>query len=391
MKHLFLTTALVLAAPALAHDHGHSDAARYRLIVADAGTPRVTVADVGHGTAAAFDLASPARLYLAPDGRHVWALQGAAGQVRVIDSGRVTEDHGDHSATVLHAPILAAGALTGQTPVHFNTGGDRVAVFWDGTGTATLHDTQAQQTLVTHQTGRPHHGVAVPLGDSTILTVAPQGEGLPDALALVDHGGTETLRIDCLNLHGEGKAGPYIAFGCEDGVAIFDTAATPPTARFITYPPDAPAGGMVRQFLSPASTLALTASFGADHITILDPAAGDGDFTFIPLPAPRVAFALTDTGEIGFAILADGRLLRFSALTGAVLAEAPGITGAYAMDRGVIRPMMAAAGDLVAVSDPAAGAVVLVDADDLAVIDRIAIGGAPQSLVLLAAEAEHDH
>jgi hypothetical protein len=104
-----------------------------------------------------------------------------------------------------------------------------------------------------------------------------------------------------------------------------------------------------------------------------------------------MAFALTDTGEIGFAILADGRLVRFSALTGRILAEAPGVTAAYSMERGVIRPMMAVAGDLVAISDPAAGSVALVDADDLAVIERMPVGGTPQSLVLMAAEADHDH
>ena len=401
MKHLLLTTTLVFAAPALAHGQGHShghghghdhdDAARYRLIVADADAPRVIVSDVGEGQTAAFDLASPARLYLGPDGRHVWAVSRAAGQVRLIDSGRAIEDHGDHSAVVLHTPSVTDSAFAGEAPVHFNFGPGRVAIFWDGTGTATLHDATGRETLATHETGRPHHGVAVPVGDMTIVTVAPDGEGLPDALALMDAAGAEVLRIDCLNLHGEGKAGNFIAFGCEDGVAIFDTSANPPTARFIAYPADAPQGGMIRQLLSPAGTLALVGNFGAEHIVIFDPMAEDGDFVFTPLPAARMAFALTDTGEIGFAILADGRLVRFSALTGRVLAEAPGVTAAYSMERGVIRPMMAVAGDLVAISDPAAGSVALVDGDDLAVIERVPVGGTPQSLVLMAAEADDDH
>ncbi|NAZ38278.1 hypothetical protein [Rubellimicrobium sp. CFH 75288] len=327
---------------------------------------------------AAFDLPSPARLHLGPDGRHVWALSRAAGAVRLIDTGRVTEDHGDHEAVVLHSPALTDAALSGEVPVHFNTGGGRAAIFWDGTGTATLHDAEGRATLAVLETGKPHHGVAVPVGAGTILTVAPEGEGLPDALALVDAEGAEVLRIDCLNLHGEGKAGPFIAFGCEDGVAIFDTAAIPPAARFVPYPADAPQGGMIRQLLSPRATLALVGNFGPDHLVVLDPTAGDGDFRFTALPAPRMAFALTGTGEVGFAILADGRLLRFSALTGAILAEAPEVTAAYAMDRSVIRPMIAVAGDRVAISDPARGAVVLVDAGDLAVIECIAIGGAPR-------------
>ena len=61
------------------------------------------------------------------------------------------------------------------------------------------------------------------------------------------------------------------------------------------------------------------------------------------------------------------------------------------MERGVVRPMIAVAGDRVAVSDPAAGQVVLVDAETLEVIDRLDIGGQPRSLLLLAAEVEHEH
>jgi hypothetical protein len=93
----------------------------------------------------------------------------------------------------------------------------------------------------------------------------------------------------------------------------------------------------------------------------------------------------------GFAMLSDGRLVRFSALTGRILSETPGVTGAYSMERGVIRPMMAVAGHRVAVSDPAAGQVVMVDADTLEIVERLDLGGQPQSLLLLTTEAEHAH
>jgi hypothetical protein len=148
---------------------------------------------------------------------------------------------------------------------------------------------------------------------------------------------------------------------------------------------------MIRQLLSPANTLALVGTWGADGIVIVDPSAATGDFAFATLPAPRMAFVLNETGEIGFAILADGRLVRFSALTGRILGEAADVTAAYSMERGVVRPMMAAAGDRVAVSDPATGQVALVDAETLAVVERVAVGGAPQALLLLAAEADHAH
>ena len=391
MKHALMTSAAVLfAAPVLADGDW-----RYRMLVADAEAPRVHIIDTfGEGMTHSLDIASPARLYLGPDGRHAWAVQRGAGQVQVIDTGLIEEDHGDHSALILEPPALLPAVTTGDTPVHFNMGGDRVAVFWDGTGDATLHGPATSgdlAPLATLATGAPHHGVAVPFSDLTIVTVAPEGEGLPDALAVVDMDGTELSRIECLNLHGEGKAANYIAFGCEDGVAIFDTSSEPPAARFLAYPSDAPEGGMIRSLLSPAETLAMIGNFGQEHIVVFDPSAETGDFMFAELPAPRMAFALDDSGQIGFAILADGRMVRFSALTGRILAEAEGITAAYSMERGVIRPMLDVAVDRVAVSDPAAGRIVLLDAETLEPSGEIEVGGQPRSLLLLAAEAEHDH
>lgn len=391
-KILALTTALVVAGPAIADDEH-----RYRLLVADAEAPQVHVADIGVDAApVTFDLASPARLYLGPDGRHAWAVQRGAGQVQLIDTGLIEEDHGDHSALILADPALLPATASGERPVHFNMGGDRVAIFWDGTGVATLHDASAAaggdlSALQSIETGKPHHGVAVPVGNVTISTVAPEGEGLPDALAVIDADGTELSRINCLNLHGEGKAAGYVAFGCEDGVAVFDTSVTPAEGRFIAYPEDAPEGGMIRTLLSPRDTLALVGNFGAERLVVFDPSSETGDFVFAELPAPRMAFALDEAGNVGFAMLADGRMVRFSALTGQMLGETASVTEAYSMERGVVRPMMAVAGDRVAVSDPAVGQVVMLDAETLKVVDRLDVGGQPRPILLLAAEAEHDH
>jgi hypothetical protein len=280
--------------------------------------------------------------------------------------------------------------------VHFNMDGARVAIFWDGSGIATLHDASAAARgdlapVMTIDTGAPHHGVAVPVGAFTIASMAPVGEGLPDALAVLGPEGAELSSVECLNLHGEGKVGVFVAFGCEDGVAVFDTSVTPPAGRFVPYPAEVPAEGMIRQLLSPRDTMALVGNWGATHMAIFDPSSETGDIVFAELPAPRMAWALDETGMEGFAMLADGRLVRFSALTGRILGEAAGVTGAYSMERGVVRPMMAFGGQRIAVSDPAAGSVAMVDADTLEVVERIAVGGAPQSLLLLAAEAEHDH
>ena len=110
-------------------------------------------------------------------------------------------------------------------------------------------------------------------------------------------------------------------------------------------------------------------------MAVLDPSSEAGGFAFAEPPAARVAWALDETGREGFAMQADGRLVRFSALTGRILGETAGVTGTYAMERGVTRPMMAVAGHRVAVSDPAAGQVVLVDAYAMEIVDHIHPGG----------------
>ncbi|MEM1432211.1 MAG: hypothetical protein AAGG09_22355 [Pseudomonadota bacterium] len=393
LRFLTLTTALSLATPALAGEE-----MKYRLLVADAGEGALHAIDIEHESAVApvtFELASAGRLYLGPDGRHVWVVQRDAGIVQLFDSGVVEEDHGDHAALVLEPAALLPATASGERPVHFNMGGDRVAVFWDGVGKATLHDASAAAAgdltpLMTLDTGGAHHGVAVPVGETVISSIAPEGEGLPDALAVFGADGTELSRVDCLNMHGEGKAAGFIAFGCEDGVALFDTSATPPEGRFVAYPEDAPEG-MLRTLLSPRDMAALVGNFGATGIAIFDPAAADGDFFFAALPAPRMAFALDDAGAEGYAILADGRLVQFSALTGKILGEVAGVTGAYAMERGVTRPMMDVAGDRIAVSDPAAGQVVLLDREALEITARIDAGAAPRAVLLMAVEADHAH
>ena len=394
MKRLLtFTAAAAFAAPAFAHD----DDLRYRLIVADADAPQVQVVDLGdEAGSATFETASSARLYLGPDGRHAWAVSRGAGQVQVLDTGVVEEDHGDHSAIILQAPALLPGTVSGERPVHFNMDDTHVAVFWDGSGVATLHDASASAggdlaPVRMIETGAPHHGVAVPVGEFVISTVAPEGEGLPDALAVLGPDGAELSRVDCLNLHGEGKAAGFVAVGCEDGVAIFDTSVTPPEGRFVAYPAEVPAEGMIRLLLSPRDTTALIGNWGSTHLVIFDPSSETGDFAFTELPAARMAFALDDAGMEGFVMLADGRLQHFSALTGRVLGELPGVTGAYSMERGVIRPMMAVTGHRIAVSDPDAGQVVLVDSETLEIVERIDTGGQPQSLLLLTAEAEHVH
>ena len=391
MKRLtpLLTAAgLALAAPASAHE-----SQVWRLIVADAEDGAVAVHDLGAGEALRVSLPAPARLHAWREGTRVWLVQRETGAVSLLDTGLEIEDHGDHIAAEFGAPALLPGTFSGERPVHVNMWGDTVAVFFDGTGEAAVVSARAMAAGEADPrmvaTGAPHHGVAAPVpGGGLILSVPTEGEGLPDALRLVDAEGAEIARVSCPDMHGEGRAAGLVAFGCTDGIAVFDPAAG--TARHISAPEGLPEGA-VRTMLSPRDTAALVGSWGREGAVILDPQSEDGHFAHLSLPAPRMAWALDEAGFTGFAILSDGRLVRFDALTGAITAEAEGVTGPYSMERGVTRPTVAVAGGRVAVSDPAAGVVAILDAGDLSGIDRLPVGGTPHGVVLISAETAHDH
>jgi hypothetical protein len=392
IRRLILASTALVATAACAHAEEFS----YRLFVGDAAEPTLWVLDPGAEAAPeTHSLASPTRILAGPDGRHLYLLQRDAGVVAVLDSGFRVEDHGDHAAAAFEeAASLLPVSVEGPKPIHFNLDHDKIAIFFDGSGEARVWreaafvggDTTPVKSL---STARPHHGVAVPFGDLTIVSVPGEGDGsLPDRLAVVDADGSVLVEQACTGAHGEGSVGAYIAFGCLDGVAVFDTAASPPTSRLLAYPEGLPKEASVRNFLSPRDYMALVGTFGADGLVILDPSSETGEFHHVTLPAPRVAFALNTTGDTGYALLADGRLLRFSALTGRITGELAGATQAYSMDQGVIRPQMSFAGERLAISDPAVGSVVLIDPGAMSVASRIALDGSPQTVLLMAAQID---
>jgi zinc transport system substrate-binding protein len=364
--------------------------------VADAATGTVTVVDLAAGTVLdRISLAAPARLYPGADRSLVHAVQNGADAVAVIDSGIRFEDHGDHADLEVSAPALLPVRLAGPKPVHFNTGDGTVAVFFDGDGRAgvwteaALREGRAEPARRL-ATSRAHHGVAKPVGELMALSV-PAAEGsLPEAVVLLDPAGSEVGRVACPQLHGEGSSGPVTMFGCADGVALFDASATPPAARRIAYTAALPSGRMVRNLAGAEGHRLLVGDFGADGMVIVDPTDAAEPFFFVRLPAARMHFALDpEPGDTLFVLVQDGRLLKLSALTGDLLGEAS-VTAPYSMERGVVRPRVAAMGEMVLVSDPAAGAVAVLDAETLALRHRIAVGGQPFDVVVIGGEG-HAH
>lgn len=372
--------------PALAEPTEPSSA--YRLLVADAQAPVVRVLDLPTGRVIGqYTLAGPARLYGGGSSRHAFAVQGAAGQVAVIDTGIAFEGHGDHADLKVSEPRLLDIRLEGPKPSHFNRGGGLIATFFDGDGTALVGREEdalakAAPSLSRLMSGAAHHGVAKPVTANRIALSVPQaGESLPQAIELKTLDGHGSDRIACPKLHGEGTTGAFTAFGCADGIAVYEAGKSGVTGRHLPYPASLPQDRMVRNLKGASGFTFLAGDFGPDGLVILDPSARDGDFRYVALPARRMHFDLhPEPGDKLYAILEDGALMRIDPLTGAIAARAQA-TSRYSMDQGVTRPRLAAVGPYVIASNPAAGEVVVLDAETLIERRRIKLEGAPFDLL----------
>jgi zinc transport system substrate-binding protein len=361
----------------------------YRLIVADEGSPAAYVVDLDKGRLlSTLKLKGSARLHRSVTGRYVYAVQPQADQVSVIDAGIALEDHGDHADISIRAPRLLPLQLRGPRPSHVAHDDTRIAVFFDGDGSARVFQEKdlnrsSDKQMLRVSTGGRHHGVALPLGRHLAVSVAPSDEGLPAAIELRDANNAVTQRVDCPRLHGEARAGRFAAFGCENGIVLYETGPGTVTGRHIPYADSLPAGRMIRTLFGGTGFALFVGDFGPDALVIVDPSSSFDAFRLVQLPARRMHFHLhSDPGDKIYVIVEDGTLLSVNALTGAVLTKAQ-VTGRYAMDAGVVRPRIAAAGPYVVVSNPAAGEVVVLDTDTLAERTRLKFKGTPSDVLAI--------
>jgi hypothetical protein len=364
----------------------------YRLVVADAKTPAIKVVDIGgRRVLSTFALASPARLHAGASGRYVYAVQEQANEVAIIDTGIALESHGDHADIRVSNPKLLSGRLRGPRPSHLTRDNHRVAVFFDGDGTAQVLDEQdlANGRVVRIervQTGAKHHGVALPIARRLAVTVPADDDGLPNTIEVRGQNPSEPQRIACPRLHGEGTTGRFAAFGCSDGVVVYELVRNGLTGRRIPYPSSVPSGRMIRNIAGAAGFTFFAGDFGADGMVVFDPSAADGDFRFITLPARRMHFNLhPESGDRLFVIVEDGTLLSINPLTGTIEAQTH-VTDRYAMDHATVRPRIGSIGRYVVVSNPRGGDLVVLDATTLAERHRIKVGGTPADIVAVGGD-----
>jgi hypothetical protein len=384
--HKVLTSLLLasaLSTPAFA-----DELTVWRLFVADHTEANVTAIDLESGDAiATFPLAGPASLSTALSGEAVIAVQGAANQVSAIRTGIAIDDHGDHGDIDIADPELVDAVLTGEKPAHFVEHGDKAALFFDGSGLVSLIDTHewvdhGHLDAVELDSGTAHHGVAVPWGDYTLVSVANADDEKKPRIGLNVLDADGNLVGDthlCPDLHGEAASGNLLIIGCGDGVLIASGSGEPQVQK-LDYS-GLPAGKSTT-FVGGTGMQYFLGNYGADKVVIIDPAEAE-PYRLVDLPTRRVHFAPDNIRpRFAYIFTEDGQLRQLDVIKGEITRSIQ-VTEPYSMDGewSLPRPRVAVAGDVIAVTDPLDGKVHLVDAESFEITRAIDIDGLPFNIV----------
>jgi ABC-type Zn uptake system ZnuABC Zn-binding protein ZnuA len=402
------------------HDHAHEDEGHGgfmedapmvggRLIVNDYESGSVHIIDLrSNEVIADFDLTARASLYPSPSGRYAFAIQTGGNITNLIDSGVSAVPHDDHFHTDFGSPALLGAELEGTTPIHYTPHHDQIAIFHDGDGAATVftEDGLFAGEMITVTTARPHHGVAVPMGD-VVLISAPNMEDMDSALPI----GVDVMTLEgeivqsfheCPGLHGEAaysEAG--VAFGCADGILLVERDGDTFVSRKIANPtenPDLRTGTLY----AVEGAAYLLGNYGQNTVVRVDPVAGTSE---IVIEAPARVWRFSFHGEDPTKLVAltiDGNLhvidIASGAIEGTVQVVDPFLPPAQG--RAAARPTFVVNGHMAYVSEPLPGDIRGVNLETLEISeDRIFVGGKPSSMAVfgmtteeeLYGEHDHDH
>jgi hypothetical protein len=376
---LLLTSALIT--PAFA-----DETSAWRLFIADHTDPKVTALDLASGEILdTFPLASPASLYLADEA--VFAVQGAGNQVSAIKSGITIDDHGDHGDIAIADPELLDAVLTGEKPAHFVEHGGKIALFFDGSGKVSLIDSHdwldnSEPAITERDSGTAHHGLAAAWGDYTLVSVADADDEKKPRLGVnvLDADGNVVGDMHaCPDLHGEATSGNMLVIGCGDGLLVVSGSGEPKIEKrdYAGLP-----AGKTTTLIGGTGMQYFLGNYGADKVVIIDPAEAE-PYRLIDLPTRRVHF-VTDSVRPRFAYIftEDGQLRQLDVIKGEITNSIT-VTEPYSMDGewSLPRPRLAVAGDVIAITDPLAGKVHLVDAESFEITSELSVEGLPFNIV----------
>jgi YVTN family beta-propeller protein len=382
-----------VASGALAEDHATKQA--WRLFVADHTQPVVRAIDFTDGKELArYDVKGYAALTASASGQTVFATQSDHDIVHVIKTGIDFSDHGDHRDLDVSDVGLLPVTFEGKRPFHVVPHDDHAILFYDRGGKAEIIDEAAllegKADVKTVDTIKPHHGVAVTMGDTVLVSVPnTKIETKPDelppriGLRVVDKTGSQVGDVTpCTDLHGEATSARLVAFGCKEGVLVARPGGIDgPKLTMLPYPADFPKG-YTGTLLGGKAMQFFLGNYGEDKVVLID-ADGEDHFKLIDLPTRRVDFLLDPAEPRNAYILTeDGDLHVLDVIKGEIVNKAK-VTEPYSKDGHWRdpRPRLAVADGQIAITDPHHSLVRIIDAETLKETRTISVEGQPFSIV----------
>jgi|GEM_PF-313970 len=360
-----------------AHEH-HGSLAGVRLLVASLDGPELLVLDAADGdTLARFTVPSLGRVYQLPNAQLAAVVHRDANRVSFVHSGLTAVDHGDHQDLLLGTPYVLKTVNLGPMPTHVFASGNDIAVYNDGDGTMAWLDARLLGISLDYVQvpGRgPDQGVLAVIADHLV------GGGLREAgVRVYDRNEQQVASFEgCPGLHGQATLTGVAAFGCSDGVLLVEAHADGSfEAHKVANPPGSPEGARVGTLASHPTSPVMVGDF-AQGVAIVDPSARS--LTPVSLPALPMAMRFDDAGTL-IVLTGDGALHALDALSGEVRASVH-VTGAWV--QGQPRPSLALYDDHAFVSDPAHGALWVVDLDHMEVETRYDLPFAPSGVAVMA-------
>jgi YVTN family beta-propeller protein len=382
-----------VASGALAEDHATKQA--WRLFVADHTQPVVRAIDFTDGKELArYDVKGYAALTASASGQTVFATQSDHDIVHVIKTGIDFSDHGDHRDLDVSDVGLMPVTFEGKRPFHVVPHDDHAILFYDRGGKAEIIDEAAllegKADVKTVDTIKPHHGVAVTMGDTVLVSVPDTKiETKPDelppriGLRVIDKTGSQVGDVTpCTDLHGEATSARLVAFGCKEGVLVARPGGIDGLKlTMLPYPADFPKG-YTGTLLGGKAMQFFLGNYGEDKVVLID-ADGEDHFKLIDLPTRRVDFLLDPAEPRNAYILTeDGDLHVLDVIKGEIVNKAK-VTEPYSKDGHWRdpRPRLAVADGQIAITDPHHSLVRIIDAETLKETRTISVEGQPFSIV----------
>jgi hypothetical protein len=342
------------------------------------------------------DLEGFNRLNPAGDGRH--ALVSTSGGFQVLDLGTWGEPHGDHAHYFTSTPVLTDVVYAAEKPGHAVVHDGVTALFDDGTGLVRLVHSEeiAEPDAHVEEVTLPaaHHGVAIPLGDDT-LVVSDGDEESVSAVRVLDADGQELAASDeCPGVHGEAvAAGEAVVVGCEDGALVYTGGKIAKVQAPDAY------GRIGNQAGSEESPIVL-GDYKVDpeaelerptRVSLID--TRDASLRLVDLPS-SYTFRSLARGPEGEALVlgTDGNLHVIDPEAGTITASIPVVEPwEEPMEWQEPRPAVTVLDGTVYVTDPAARAIHAVDLVEQRVWKSTELGVAPNEIVGVEGEPAQAH